>query len=105
MSSAWKLGPPTTIPRTWGSLGAVHGPVGQNVGVATSSRRALSQVLAAPGPPFPRPPDVAVAVCDAVRTQVPYIFGCFATTDPSTGLISWTYKTHPLEVGDEEFAV
>ena len=49
--------------------------------------------------------DVAVAVCDAVRTQVPYIFGCLATTDPSTGLISWTYKTHPLEVGDEEFAV
>ena len=80
-------------------------PVGQNVGVATSSRRALSQVLAARARHCADLADVAVAVCDAVRTQVPYIFGCLATTDPSTGLISWTYKTHPLEVGDEEFAV
>ncbi len=49
-------------------------------------------------------PELADAVCAAVRTRVPYVFGCLATTDPSTGLISWAWKTHPLDVGDEEFA-
>ncbi len=48
--------------------------------------------------------EVAAAVCGAVRVRIPYRFGCLATTDPSTGLISWAMKTHPLEIGDEEFA-
>ena len=48
--------------------------------------------------------EVAAAVCGAIKVRIPYSFGCLATTDPSTGLISWAMKTHPLEVGDEEFA-
>ncbi len=47
---------------------------------------------------------LAAAVCASVAAAVPYAFGCLATTDPATGLISWAYKTHPLEIGDEEFA-
>ncbi|MBO1754809.1 helix-turn-helix transcriptional regulator [Allobranchiibius sp. CTAmp26] len=47
---------------------------------------------------------LAARVCAAVRRHVPFEFGCLATTDPATGLISWTYKTRPLEIGDEEFA-
>ncbi|MBO1765422.1 LuxR C-terminal-related transcriptional regulator [Allobranchiibius sp. GilTou38] len=47
---------------------------------------------------------LAARICAAVRRHVPFDFGCLATTDPSTGLISWTYKTRPLAVGDEEFA-
>ena len=49
-------------------------------------------------------PAVAGAVCDAFQAAVPFTFGCLATTDPLTGLISWAYKTTPLEIGDEEFA-
>lgn len=47
---------------------------------------------------------VAAAVCEAYRVRIPYRIGCLATTDPSTGLISWAWKTHPLNIGDEEFA-
>ena len=32
--------------------------------------------------------------------EVPFAFGCLATTDPTSGLITWAYKTHPLEIGD-----
>ena len=49
-------------------------------------------------------PAVAAAVCAAYGTAVPYSFGCLATTDPATGLISWAWKTRPLEIGDEEWA-
>lgn len=48
--------------------------------------------------------EVAEAVCDVVRTRVPYDFGCLAVTDPSTGLISWAHKSRSLEIGDEAFA-
>ncbi len=36
--------------------------------------------------------------------RVPFVFGCFATLDPASGLIGRTYKTRSLGVGDEEFA-
>jgi DNA-binding CsgD family transcriptional regulator len=49
-------------------------------------------------------PLLARAICSTIDQDVPFRFGCFATTDPATGLISWAYKSHPLEVGDEEFA-
>lgn len=44
------------------------------------------------------------AVCAAIATDIAFDFGCFATLDPATGLISWAYKTRPLGVGDEEIA-
>ena len=44
------------------------------------------------------------AVCAAIATDIALDFGCFATLDPATGLISWAYKTRPLGVGDEEIA-
>lgn len=49
-------------------------------------------------------PDVAETVCAVIGADVPNVFGCFATTEPATGLITWAVKTHPLPVGDEEFA-
>lgn len=49
-------------------------------------------------------PALAEAVCTAVSREVSFDFGCFATLDPATGLISWARKTRPLGVGDEEFA-
>ncbi len=47
---------------------------------------------------------VAHGVCSAVARCVPYVFACFATTDPATGLITWVWKTRSLGIGDEEFA-
>ncbi len=47
---------------------------------------------------------LARTVYAAVARHVPYDFACFATTDPSTGLITWASKTRDLGVGDEEFA-
>jgi DNA-binding CsgD family transcriptional regulator len=49
-------------------------------------------------------PALAEAVCAAVAADISFDFGCFATLDPATGLISWAYKTGPLGTGDEEFA-
>jgi DNA-binding CsgD family transcriptional regulator len=36
--------------------------------------------------------------------DVEFSFGCFATTDPVSGVITRAFKTHPLPMGDEEFA-
>ncbi len=47
---------------------------------------------------------VARTVCAAMAEEVPFTFGCLATTDPASGLITWAYKTHPLDIGDEDFA-
>lgn len=49
-------------------------------------------------------PELARAVYDAVAVSVPYDFACFATTDPTTGVITWASKTRDLGVGDVEFA-
>lgn len=70
----------------------------------TTVRRPLSEIVELRTRDGAALPELADAVCAAVRTRIPYVFGCLATTDPSTGLISWAWKTHPLEVGDEEFA-
>lgn len=48
---------------------------------------------------------VADLVCATVATDVPFAFGCLATMDPTTQLITRAFKTHPLGIGDEEFAV
>jgi len=84
--------------------GILGGDIGQNVHVTTARSRPLPEILAARGRHCADLTDVATAVCEAVRTRIPYDFGCLATTDPSTGLISWAYKSRPLEIGDEEFA-
>lgn len=47
---------------------------------------------------------VAEAVFAAVGAHVPFAFACLATMDPSSGLIARAFKSHPLAVGDEEFA-
>jgi DNA-binding CsgD family transcriptional regulator len=49
-------------------------------------------------------PQLAADVCAAVDRHVSFDFGCFATTDPATGVITWAWKTRSLGVGDEEFA-
>lgn len=49
-------------------------------------------------------PRLALLVCDAVQREVPFTFGCFATTDPASRLVTWAWKTRSLDVGDEEFA-
>jgi DNA-binding CsgD family transcriptional regulator len=68
------------------------------------SPRPLAEEIAARARPAAGLPALAAAVCAAYGTAVPYAFGCLATTDPSTGLISWTWKTSPLDLGDEEWA-
>jgi DNA-binding CsgD family transcriptional regulator len=48
-------------------------------------------------------PALAEAVCAAITQDISFDFGCFATLDPATGLITWAYRTRPLGVGDEKF--
>lgn len=43
-------------------------------------------------------------VCEALATAVDYDFACLATTDPATGLITGTVKSHPGDSMDELFA-
>lgn len=72
--------------------------------MTTVRRRPLADELAARASACADLPALADAVCTAVHTAVPFSFGCLATTDPATGLISWAYKTRPLEIGDEDWA-
>lgn len=46
----------------------------------------------------------ALAVCDQLRRSVPFTFGCLASIDPATGLITGAVKTADTGMGDEEFA-
>ena len=69
-----------------------------------STRRSLADRLGAASRSAVDLPSLAATVCSTVAAEVPYAFGCLATTDPATGLIGWTYKTRPLELGDEDFA-
>ena len=47
---------------------------------------------------------LAAVVYSALGDYVPYDFACLATSDPASGVITWTSKTRDLGVGDEEFA-
>lgn len=47
---------------------------------------------------------IARAVFDAIGPDVPFSFGCLATTDPATQLITRAVKSAPLPLGDNEFA-
>jgi DNA-binding CsgD family transcriptional regulator len=47
---------------------------------------------------------LADVVYAEVARRVPYSFACLATTDPASGVVTWTSKTRSLGVGDEEFA-
>ncbi len=49
-------------------------------------------------------PALAQMVYAGVAQDVAFDFACFATADPTTGLITWASKTRSLGVGDEEFA-
>ena len=49
-------------------------------------------------------PDLAALVCQELACHVPYDFVCLATTDPTSGVLTWAWKTRSLGVGDEEFA-
>jgi len=42
--------------------------------------------------------------CAVLAEVVPFEFGCLATTDPATGLLTGAVKTGPTDMGDEEFA-
>jgi len=44
------------------------------------------------------------APCAVLAEVVPFEFGCLATTDPATGLITGAVKTGPTDMGDEDFA-
>lgn len=70
--------------------------------MATTKQRSLTDLLR--GAQITDLPALAQLVYSAVARHVPYDFGCFATTDPATGLITWASKTRSLGVGDEEFA-
>lgn len=48
--------------------------------------------------------ELAEVVYAELASYVPFDFACLATTDPASGLITWTSKTRDLGVGDEEFA-
>lgn len=43
-------------------------------------------------------------VFDTVAVDVPFVFACLATTDPASGLINAAYKSHPLPMGEDDFA-
>jgi DNA-binding CsgD family transcriptional regulator len=47
---------------------------------------------------------LAGVVLAAVPAEVPFAFGCLATTDPLTGVVTWAYKSHPLPTNDEEWS-
>ncbi|MHA3700543.1 helix-turn-helix transcriptional regulator [Jatrophihabitans sp. YIM 134969] len=52
-------------------------------------------------------PDVdalSAAVFAVVAQWVPFTFACLATTDPATQLITTAVKSHPLDLGDEDFS-
>ncbi len=49
-------------------------------------------------------PTFGRATCEALNAAVPYDFACFATTDPATGLITGTVKSHPGDSMDEALA-
>lgn len=48
--------------------------------------------------------DVAQRVYAAVGRHIAFDFACFATTDPTTAVITWASKTRDLGVGDVDFA-
>lgn len=47
---------------------------------------------------------LAAAVFAAVAAEVPFAFACLASLDPVSGLITRAVKSHPLDIGDQEFA-
>ena len=91
----------------WGDLAggwAARRCWGQNEGVTTVRTHPIGEVIASRTRRCTDLTELAAAVCDVYRSYIPYAFGCLATTDPSTGLVSWAFKTHPLAVGDREWA-
>ncbi len=72
--------------------------------MGSTTRRALADRLRDTAGTGVDLPALARGVCQAVERSVPFAFACFATTDPTTGLITWAWKTRSLGVGDEDFA-
>lgn len=47
---------------------------------------------------------LARVIFDTIAADVPFRFACLATTDPASGLINATFKSHPLAMGEDDFA-
>jgi DNA-binding CsgD family transcriptional regulator len=58
---------------------------------------------AATGAPLDRG-ELAEVVYATLALHVPFEFACLATTDPTSGVVTWASKTRDLGVGDQEFA-
>jgi DNA-binding CsgD family transcriptional regulator len=78
--------------------------VGDHVEVRTDIHRSLADRLRDGTARCSGLSALATVLCVAVAEETPFDFGCFAATDPTTGLITWSSKTRSLGVGDEEFA-
>lgn len=48
--------------------------------------------------------EFAQRVFAVVGQAIPFVFACLATMDPASGLVARAFKSHPLPIGDEEFA-
>ncbi|SHG54110.1 DNA-binding transcriptional regulator, CsgD family [Jatrophihabitans endophyticus] len=72
--------------------------------MATVRTRTLAERLGTATASCPDVESLSRAVFGAVRRHVPFVFACLATTDPASELITAAYKSHPLPMGDEDFA-
>lgn len=93
-------------PKNSGSLPSAlpAGGVFADHGRMTTTRRGLADRLRDATAAREELPELARTVYETVARHVPFDFACFATTDPATGMITWTSKSRSLGVGDEEFA-
>jgi DNA-binding CsgD family transcriptional regulator len=72
--------------------------------MADRTALALRTRIAAVSAPCQGAGELAREICDALGAQIPFDFGCFALTDPDTGLATQVVKTGPVPVGDDVFA-
>ena len=72
--------------------------------MADRSAETAAARIAAAAAPCQSAAELAREVCVALAAHVPFDFGCFALTDPATGLATRVIKTGPLPVGDDVFA-
>lgn len=80
------------------------GRLGQDERMRRATWRSLDDRLQSAIRPGLDLADLAELVYVEVARYVPYSFACLATTDPTSGVITWASKTRSLGIGDEEFA-
>lgn len=66
--------------------------------------RSLVDRLSAATPGCGNLETLSQVVFDTVAADVPFVFACLATTDPASGVINATYKSHPVPMGEDDFA-